>query len=302
MLTKPKSHLLLTVALLLLGVWLVGPVPVIQAEEEKAFKEFHEIVDVPLVLEVVELKKPGLIIDARPKNTLYDTGHIPGAISMPMSRFDDMKHLLPADKNALIIYYCQGVKCALSHKAAYISEEMGYKNVKVYAKGYPEWKELYGPGPGDPDLAAKVGTVLVIDGQKAEQVMKLIKDAGLDMAEAGPEAQGPFKAVEGAVHWGVFEEIYKKDSASMVLVDVRDPEEFNKGHFKEAINMTVDQLEEKLADWKPEKPVVFVCGTGARSGEAYYMLKDQAPKLEAYFVDGELTFTADGKYVYTPSK
>ena len=34
-----------------------------------------------------------------------------------------------------------------------------------------------------------------------------------------------------------------------------------------------------------DKPIVFVCSTGARSGEAYYMVQDIRPELkEVYYV------------------
>ena len=126
------------------GPGVTGPNPT--AKAEPTFKTFPVIVEAAAVKDVVDGKVVGLIIDARPKMKKYDKGHIPGALSMPTSQFAKMKGLLPADKNALVIFYCGGLKCALSHKAAFKAQAMGYGNVKVFAKGYPNWKKTYGAG------------------------------------------------------------------------------------------------------------------------------------------------------------
>ena len=82
-----------------------------------------------------------------------------------------------------------------------------------------------------------------------------------------------------------------------MLIDVRDPDEFAAGHFKTAVNMPTDMLEAKIATLPSDKPIVFVCSTGARSGEAFYMLQDVRPELkEVYYLEAEMTFEKDGAY------
>ena len=49
-----------------------------------------------------------ILVDARPKKAKYDKGHIPSAISIPDSEFDKLQGKLPADKNILVIFYCEG--------------------------------------------------------------------------------------------------------------------------------------------------------------------------------------------------
>jgi rhodanese-related sulfurtransferase len=80
-----------------------------------------------------------MLIDARPYKPKYIKGHIPMAVSIPDSQFDKMTDRLPADKNSLLIFYCGGLKCKLSHKSAMKAEKLGYTNVKVFAEGYPAW-------------------------------------------------------------------------------------------------------------------------------------------------------------------
>ena len=48
-----------------------------------------------------------LLIDARPLPRFQD-GSIPTAINIPFAAFEKMKEKLPADKAALIVYYCAG--------------------------------------------------------------------------------------------------------------------------------------------------------------------------------------------------
>jgi len=61
--------------------------------------------------------------------------------------------------------------------------------------------------------------------------------------------------------------------------------------------MTVDVLEEKLDAFTAEKPLVFICSTGARSGEAFYMFMAMRPELkEVYYVDATVEYGSDGAF------
>ena len=79
------------------------------------------------------------IIDSRPTGRKFDPGHIPTAMNIPDTQFEKMVDQLPADKNTLLIFYCEGHECMLSHNSAYKAEKLGYTNIRVYAEGYPEW-------------------------------------------------------------------------------------------------------------------------------------------------------------------
>jgi 3-mercaptopyruvate sulfurtransferase SseA len=74
--------------------------------------KFHDIVDVEFVMQHVKIPQQAdvMLIDARPKRAKYDKGHIPMAVSIPHTKFDKMVAKLPQNKNALLIYYCQGLK------------------------------------------------------------------------------------------------------------------------------------------------------------------------------------------------
>jgi rhodanese-related sulfurtransferase len=119
------------------------------------------------------------------------------------------------------------------------------------------------------------------------------------VASAKPAAPRMLKAgpVEGSVDTDTFIKIVKNDPASIMLIDVRDADEFKLGSFKTAINIPVDDLEAKIKTLPTDKPIVFVCGTGARSGESYYMVQDVRPALKnVYYLEGTLTFQKDGSF------
>lgn len=137
---------------------------------------------------------------------------------------------------------------------------MGYKNVKVFSAGYPAWKKAYGAG-----------------------------SAQTAQVKAGKE--------EGSIDLATFKKLVEEKPESMMLVDVRDPDEFKAGSFKSAVNIPVDQLEGKIKTLPTEKPVVFVCSTGARSGEAFYMVQDIRPKMKnVYYLEAEVMHKKDGSY------
>ncbi len=208
------------------------------------------------------------LVDSRPKRSKYDKSHIPTAISIPDMSFDELKGQLPEDKNALLVFYCGGLNCKLSHKSAARAIDMGYTNVKVFAEGYPAWVALAGSAPAGAAAATAI--------------------------KAGSE--------EGSIDHDEFNRIVNEDPESVYLVDVRDADEFKKGSLKTAVNIPVDSLEDKIKTLPGDKPIIFVCGTGARSGEAFYMVQDVRPELkEVYYVEGQMTFKKDGSFTLKKS-
>ena len=129
----------------------------------------------------------------------------------------------------------------------------------MFAAGYPAWKKAYGAAPATYQV------------------------------QAGTE--------EGSIDVVTFEKILKENPQSIYLVDVRDPDEFAAGHFQSAVSIPVDQLENKINTLPTDKPIVFVCSTGARSGESYYMLQDLKPDLKkVFYLEAEVEYRKDGSY------
>jgi rhodanese-related sulfurtransferase len=57
---------------------------------------------------LLEAEAPVMVYDSRPKRPKYDKGHIPGAVSLPDSKFEEYKGLLPQDKSIPLVFYCGG--------------------------------------------------------------------------------------------------------------------------------------------------------------------------------------------------
>lgn len=77
---------------------------------EKPDWKFHSIVDEAFVQTSAVMPPPKgvMIIDSRPYKPKYVNGYIPTAINLPDSQFEELKGKLPEDKNALLIFYCDG--------------------------------------------------------------------------------------------------------------------------------------------------------------------------------------------------
>jgi len=86
---------------------------------------------------------PGaVLIDARFPE-LFAQGHIPGAISLPLSRFDEDFASLQEQLRAarLRIVYCSGWTCNDSIDLARRLHDKGFKDLLLYRGGMEDWQE-----------------------------------------------------------------------------------------------------------------------------------------------------------------
>jgi rhodanese-related sulfurtransferase len=182
---------------------------------------------------MIEEKKDFLLIDARTREE-YQEAHIANALSIPEKSFEESLSLLPADKNSLMVFYCNGVKCGKSKKVAKKADAIGYKNILIYGEGFPVWEENGNkivPGPG---YAKKIETAKV----SPSDLKKLIDSGNEDF----------------------------------VIVDVRDESEYKEGHIPSAINIPAESFALKSEVLPKEKRVIVYCNTGGRSYMAYRKL------------------------------
>jgi len=71
----------------------------------------------------------------------------------------------------------------------------------------------------------------------------------------------------------IIKEYLEKDA---VVIDVRTPLEFTDGHVEGSINIPLQVLQARFYEIKEmNKPIVAVCRSGARSGQATGFLKQQ---------------------------
>jgi hydroxyacylglutathione hydrolase len=62
---------------------------------------------------------------------------------------------------------------------------------------------------------------------------------------------------------------------NVVVIDVREPNEYAAGHIPEATLIPQGQVEQRLAEIPKDKQVVLVCRSGRRSGEVTKLLTEK---------------------------
>ena len=188
------------------------------------------------------------VVDARNPEE-YQEVHIRGAINIPVKQWDKYVSRLPADRSARIVFYCNGVKCGKSKKAAKKAIAMGYQNVLIYAEGMPVWEEKGLPIYAGPNYEERIETTKV----NPEDLAALIK--------SGAE--------------------------TFTVVDVRDPEEFAEGHIPDSINIPVATFASQSGVLDKKKQIIVYCNSGGRSYNAYRKLMKLGYKKikQAIFAD-----------------
>lgn len=173
------------------------------------------------------------VIDARNPEE-YQEVHIKGAINIPVKKFAQHQDKLPENKSAKIIFYCNGIKCGKSKKAAKKAINLGYTNIFVYDSGMPVWEEKGMPIYTGPDYEKRIKTTIISPAN--------LKDL-----------------IQGS-------------DDSFTIVDVRDSEEFAQGHIPGSINIPVASFASQSDVLDKKKKIIVYCNSGGRSYNAYRKL------------------------------
>ena len=83
------------------------------------------------------------------------------------------------------------------------------------------------------------------------------------------------------------------DQASVHVVDVRTPGEFEAGHLKGAENAPVDQIQSLAGAWDRDQPQLVYCATGSRSASAVQQLDSMGFKTIYHFNQGLVAWQGD---------
>ena len=78
------------------------------------------------------------VLDVRPVDE-YRAGHIPGALSVPLGRLNELLSKLPRDQE--IIAYCRGPYCVLAVQAVEILRKQGFKAIRL-EEGIQDWRAM----------------------------------------------------------------------------------------------------------------------------------------------------------------
>ena len=104
---------------------------------------------------------------------------------------------------------------------------------------------------------------------------------------------GPGAAGHQLVQPAEYKARYMDDAMPHTLVDVRTPEEFSGGYIPGAININLQELQQKLSRIPKDQPVIVYCRSGNRSAFAANILK-QAGYTEVYDLGGIIDWARQG--------
>jgi rhodanese-related sulfurtransferase len=92
------------------------------------------------IAELLEGLRAGrvILLDVRPAEE-YQAGHIPQAISLPLSTLEERLVDLPRDQE--IVAYCRGPYCVFADEAVAILRAQGYQARRL-EEGVPDWRRL----------------------------------------------------------------------------------------------------------------------------------------------------------------
>ncbi|PIQ69209.1 MAG: sulfurtransferase [Candidatus Taylorbacteria bacterium CG11_big_fil_rev_8_21_14_0_20_46_11] len=90
------------------------------------------------LFEMIENKEPFKLVEVLAKED-YAGGHLPGAISIPVSELETASPSVLPDKNERIVVYCASFLCSASTGAARTLQSHGYTNVLDYKGGKQDW-------------------------------------------------------------------------------------------------------------------------------------------------------------------
>ena len=99
------------------------------------------IVDAEDLIELATQKQELVLIDSR-ISADHKEGYIEGSVSLPDTdtSCESLARTVPAPASP-VLFYCNGIKCGRSARAALVAVDCGYTNIYWYRKGMEEWQE-----------------------------------------------------------------------------------------------------------------------------------------------------------------
>jgi len=124
----------------LVGQWDTAKGVITANPNETAEQKLQEIDSAGRAKEIFD-RGSVLFVDARSQQD-YENGHIPGAVSLPVGRFDERieSFLNQYPLEQPIVTYCSGRTCEDSHHLAQLLSEAGYTDVRIFIDGFTGWQ------------------------------------------------------------------------------------------------------------------------------------------------------------------
>jgi rhodanese-related sulfurtransferase len=212
------------------------------------------------LLEEMVTDTPPFIVDVRTLDEVTESGHIEGAVHIPLNELAQHVDLLPALDTPIVTYCAGGWRATIAMTALY---GMGFEDVRALKMGFADWKDAGNPvAEGVPEAVAL--NAVVIDENllfSADSYLVGIKDHGSNY--------GILTADDLNLALG--------ENADLVVIDVRTQGEVDEKGFIEApnwIHIPLESFVEARPEWPmdPATPIAIYCGSGHRSTMAMTIL------------------------------
>jgi rhodanese-related sulfurtransferase len=154
-----------TIVTLILTIFLISSGSIAEAKK-------YGDVDAKATKEMMEKENALVVFPLSPIE--FDNLHIKDSVNIPM---DLLAEKLPKDKSQKIIFYCLGVKCVASWRAAEKAFSLGYENVFAFREGLPGWMAAGYPTVSTktiPDVELKTITTSELSGQLNNKLVVLV--------------------------------------------------------------------------------------------------------------------------------
>ncbi len=213
-----------------------------------------------------------IVIDVRTKGE-FEVMHIKDAINIPHILSDERYEALKSAAeraHRYMVFYCNGVTCTKSYKAADLAWSLQFKGVRNYDAGIFEWADTYPQETvffGEPMTEANAKAKLISESDFKKVLVDTV--TFIDMAKSGG-----YKVYD------------VRDQREMVEYPINLPN-------KEAA--TIDQLQQLLKEAKfPESKVLLFDNVGRQVIWAQYYLKRFGVKDYFFLAGGVEQWRADG--------
>ena len=212
------------------------------------------------LMEEMAEDQPPFIIDVRTKEEVEKSGHIEGAVWIPLNELAQHIDVMPALDVPIVTYCGTGWRATIAMTALH---GMGWTNVRALKAKFTDWVDAGNPvGEGLPPEAEKLNT--------AEPNPALV--AAMDeMLSNIPKGYGVVK--------GEDLNTMLVENPDLILIDVRTKSEIEKNGYidqgdNEPIFIPLEQFIAERANWPEAKDaeIVVYCGSGHRSTMGMTML------------------------------
>ncbi len=195
--------------------------------------------------QLLERVRDGLVtvLDVRPPEE-YAAGHLPGAINIPLEEMSDgyrlelLEFLAQGERSVDALAQVSGLTVANTSQHLQQLRQAGL--VVNRKEGHKVYYRLSGM-----DVSALLGSLREVAERRLADVSRLVDDylKVKDSLEPVPAAQLLERVRDGLV----------------TVLDVRPPEEYAAGHLPGAINIPLEDLEQRLDELDPDQEIVAYC-------------------------------------------